>query len=111
MTIETQGTPESWQTPLSPDWSCSGTTPDGLVSHVTNIYVTGAIPSEYRTSVLNRIFCLYVINELSDASVMEASECLADIFRWQIENEHVIPGSMQYQHISTSVPERLGRIW
>lgn len=47
-------------------WMVSGTTPDGYISHFTNIHVTGAIPPERQEAALSRIVCLYVVSNLND---------------------------------------------
>ena len=91
-------------------WTFSGTSPDGNVFHVTNVYVANdASPKDYQDATWCRLACYYLINHLDNKSIIEACESLYDIYKWQ--SQSMPPLQPEMRRIGTVTPKQVGKVW
>ena len=72
-------------------WSGVDATTDGQVRFKTTVDILAPNESEVSEDAWNRMLCFFVVGRLSGRSLAEASQSLADIYLWQLEQAQPSP--------------------
>lgn len=91
--------------PARDHWTFTDSVLGGAVSYVTNFYVTSALPPERLAQVMSRVACFYMIGQMNDLSIKEATTALADIYGWQISSALIPEPTTQVVATTTIDPK------
>ena len=120
--FETPSNPESWKL-LQPDdldwglraerifqWSGVDATTDGKVRFKTTVDIVAPTHADVSEDAWHRMLCFFFVGRLSGKPLAEASQSLADIYSWQIEQTRPVPQVPEQRRYPVSRVRRVEKV-